>query len=173
MCHEQWALTVIKLLRFFVLIVLNDFFSSLTDSIDFDGHNLLPSVLHLSHGFQCSPSLNCQPYEERLPLTSWWRKSSNMTVGQCSLIFLTHHCYNWHPGSRCGSTCNQLRSKVDEGITRSRLRWSVLTYNPATRFQPPSATVVSAELFSHGTGTLRCLQKEMATYTDLCPCGKT
>jgi len=29
---------------------------------------------------------------------------------------------------------------------------------------PPSATVVSAEPFSHGTGTLRCLQKEMATY---------
>jgi len=28
---------------------------------------------------------------------------------------------------------------------------------------PPSATVVSAEPFSHGTGTLRCLQKEMAT----------
>jgi len=33
-----------------------------------------------------------------------------------------------------------------------------------TRFRPPSATVVSAEPFSHGTGTLRCLQKEMATY---------
>jgi len=31
-------------------------------------------------------------------------------------------------------------------------------------FQPPSAKVVSAEPFSHGTGTLRCLQKEMATY---------
>ena len=29
---------------------------------------------------------------------------------------------------------------------------------------PPSATLVSAEPFSHGTGTLRCLQKEMATY---------
>jgi len=27
-----------------------------------------------------------------------------------------------------------------------------------------SATVVSAEPFSHGTMTLRCLQKEMATY---------
>jgi len=38
--------------------------------------------------------------------------------------------------------------------------------------RPPSATVVSAEPFSHGTGTLRCLQKEMATYTDLCPCGE-
>ena len=30
--------------------------------------------------------------------------------------------------------------------------------------EPPSATVVSAEPFSHGTWTLRCLQKEMATY---------
>ena len=59
-------------------------------------------VLHLSHGFQCSPTLNCQPYEGRLPLTSWWRKSSNMTVGQSSLISLPHHCYDWHPGSRCG-----------------------------------------------------------------------
>ena len=37
-------------------------------------------------------------------------------------------------------------------------------HNPATRFRPPSATVVSAEPFLHGTGTLRCLQKEMATY---------
>ena len=31
-------------------------------------------------------------------------------------------------------------------------------------FRPPSATAVSAEPFSHGPGTLRCLQKEMATY---------
>jgi len=31
-------------------------------------------------------------------------------------------------------------------------------------FRPPSATVVSAEPFLHGTGTLQCLQKEMATY---------
>jgi len=30
-------------------------------------------------------------------------------------------------------------------------------HNPATGFQPPSAIVVSAEPFSHGTGTLRCL----------------
>ena len=50
--------------------------------------------LHLSHGFQCSPTLNRQPYEGRLTLTSWWRKSSNMTVGQCSLIYLAHHCYD-------------------------------------------------------------------------------
>jgi len=43
--------------------------------------SLVPSVLHLSLGFQCSPTLNRQPYKGRLPLTSWWRKSSNMTVG--------------------------------------------------------------------------------------------
>ena len=64
--------------------------------------SLVPSILHIFHGFQRSPTLNCQPYEGRLPLTSWWRKSSNMTVGQCSLIYLAHHCYDWHPGSRCG-----------------------------------------------------------------------
>jgi len=64
--------------------------------------SLVLSVLHLFYGFQCSPTLNCQPYEGRLPLTSWWRKSSNMTVGQSSLIYLAHHCYDWHPGSRCG-----------------------------------------------------------------------
>ena len=50
--------------------------------------SLVPSVLHLSYGFQCSPSLNRQPYEGKLPLTSWWTKSSNMTVGQSSLISL-------------------------------------------------------------------------------------
>jgi len=33
--------------------------------------------------------------------------------------------------------------------------------------------VVSAEPFSHETGTLRCLQKEMVTYTDLCACVET
>jgi len=51
-------------------------------------------ILHLSHGFQCSPTLNRQPYVGRLPRTSCWRKSLNMTVGQPSLISLTHHCYD-------------------------------------------------------------------------------
>ena len=69
--------------------------------------SLVPSVLHLSHGFLCSPTLNHQPYEGRRPLSSWWRKLSNMTVSQSSLISSTHHCYYWHPGSRCGWTYNQ------------------------------------------------------------------
>ena len=91
------------------------------------GSSLAPSVPHLCHGFQCSPTFNCRPYEGRLPLTSWWRKSSNTTVDQSRLISLTHRCYDWHPGSRCGWTYNQLTSKVDGGITGSRLRWSTVT----------------------------------------------
>jgi len=39
-----------------------------------------------------------------------------------------------------------------------------LSISSTLGFRPPSATVVSAEPFSYGTGTLRCLQKEMATY---------
>ena len=50
------------------------------------------SVLQLSHGFQCCPTSNRQPYEGRVPLTSRWRKLSNTTVGQSILISLTHHC---------------------------------------------------------------------------------
>jgi len=34
--------------------------------------------------------------------------SANMTVGQSSLTSLAHHCYDWHPGSRCGSIFYQL-----------------------------------------------------------------
>jgi len=48
-------------------------------------------------------------------LTSWWRKVSNMTVGQSSPISSIHRCYDWHSGNICGWTCNQLISKVDEG----------------------------------------------------------
>jgi len=91
-----------------------------------------------------------------------------MTVGQSGLISSTHHSYDWHPGSYYGWTCNQLTSDIDGGITESRLRGcqfppSVRPHNPATGLWPPFVTVVSAEPFSHRTGTLWCLQKEMAT----------
>jgi len=49
------------------------------------------------------------------------------------------------------------------GASGGQFSLSVWPHNPATLFRPPSATVVSAEPFSHRTGTLRCLQKEMAT----------
>ena len=57
-----------------------------------------------SEAFHCHRlQLNCDllAWSAYQP-TRWWRKSSNMTVGQCSLIYLAHHCYDWHPRSRCG-----------------------------------------------------------------------
>jgi len=70
------------------------------------------------------------PLTWRLPLTSWCRKSSNMTIGQSSLISLTHRCYDWHPGSRCSLTYNQLTSKVDGG-SGGQLSPSVRPHNLA------------------------------------------
>jgi len=94
-------------------------------------------LYHASHfwhpPFQCALTLNHQPYEGRLPLTSWWRNLSNLTVGQSSLISLTHHYYNLYPVNRCGWTCNQLTSKVDGGITGSWLRKSTLVCDPTIR----------------------------------------
>ena len=58
---------------------------------------------------------------------------------------------------------------LDTSLTFSKILtfpWTLSNFlsNIFWMFRPPSATVVSAEPFSHGTGTLRCLQKEMATY---------
>ena len=49
-------------------------------------------------------------------------------------------------------------------ISSGELSPSVWPHNPATGFWPPSATLVFTEPFSRGTGTLQCLQKEIATY---------
>ena len=61
----------------------------------------------------------------------------------------------------CWSTTTHCkrRSWVTRTRTITAFHWMIYIIP-----RPPSATVVSAEPFSHGTGTLRCLQKEMATY---------
>ena len=82
-----------------------------------------------------------------------WKKQDNRSL-QIIIIIIKNECRSniivdrlqgcgWH---RAGGQCSP----------------TVWPHNPATGFRPPSATVVSAEPFSHGTGTLRCLQKEMA-----------
>jgi len=141
--------------------------------------SLAHSILHLSHGFQCSPTLNRHPYEGRLPLTSWWRKSSNMTVGQSRPISLTHHFYDWHPGSRCGWTCNQPTSKVD-----GRHNWksaqvvnSHLVCDPTIRklgFDLPHQQWSLLNHFRTEQGHCSvCRRKWRLTDTNLCPCGET
>ena len=42
------------------------------------------------------------------------KAATDKLVGQSSLISLAHHCYDWHPGSHCGWSCNQLTSKSME-----------------------------------------------------------
>jgi len=77
------------------------------------------------------------------------------------MIEWTKHNCNWY--SRPVVLCTQcsLFSRDHCCWREVETRWP---HNPATGFRPPSATVVSAEPFSHWTRTLRCLQKEMATY---------
>ena len=119
----------------------------------------------------CVTVLNRLSYEGRLPLTSWWRKSSDMTVGQSSLIYLAHLIYlALRLTSRKPLWLDlqpvDIKSRWRHNWKSAQVVNSHLVsdpHNPATRFRPPSATVVSAEPFLHGTRTLRCLQKEMAT----------
>ena len=66
--------------------------------------------------------------------------------------------------------------RVISYVSRITAKLTIETSNPATGFRPSLATVVSAEPFSHGTGTLArgaCRRKWQLTDTDLCPCGET
>ena len=130
--------------------------------------SLVPSVLHLSHGFQCSPTLNRQPYEGRLPLTSWLRKSSiQPDILSPPLLLLT----SWKP----------LWLDMQPVDIRSRWRhnWksahspSVRPHNPATGFRPPWQQWSLLNRFHTEQGHCSaCRKKWRLTDTDLCPCGE-
>jgi len=49
-------------------------------------------------------------------------------------------------------------------LTLNNIDLEIWVRGHSRSFWPPSATVISTEPFLHGTGTLRCLQKKMATY---------
>jgi len=139
--------------------------------------SLIPSVLHLSHGFQCSPTLN--HYEGRLPLTNWWRKSSNMTVGQSSLISLTHHCYDWHPGSRCGWTWQPVDIKrqwrhnwKSAQVVNSHLMCDPTIWQPGFDLPRQQWSLLN-RFHMEQRHCSACRKKWRLTDTDLCPCGET
>jgi len=75
------------------------------------------------------------------------------SVNEDAVSWLTSYS-SWH-------AYEKKKCKMSAQVVSSHLVWP---NNPANGFRPPSATVVSAEPFLHGTGTLQCLQKEMATY---------
>ena len=66
-----------------------------------------------------------------------------------------------HTDSQC-SQCSCRNIAVMWSHSRAQTVHDAYIQN-ASLSRLPSATVVSTEPFSHGTGTLRCLQKKMAT----------
>jgi len=68
-------------------------------------------------------------------------------------------------GVIAGKTVWSMSERMGTLVLQKQHYINTLTFTYLSLYiRPPSATVVSAEPFSHGTGTLRCLQKEMATY---------
>ena len=95
---------------------------------------------------------------------------------QHTQLRLNHFISNYNQRFSCHREAAQCSKSLEE-ILQSHARSLSLSENYTAEYgkckfllvfhfhlRPPSATVVSAEPFSHGTGTLRCLQKEMATY---------
>jgi len=87
-----------------------------------------------------------------------------LSVNWACWDWLTNHC----PSALWRCWLGHLTRKIvwNDSASSGMLNRTILYHyrDLAIGFQPPSATVVSAELFSHGTWTLRCLEKEMATY---------
>jgi len=84
-------------------------------------------------------------------------------------VIIVTHSTKWtsdHWSLPCVLCCGIMRkaTRCRAVLTYTLCLGSPSTLYPATGYRPTSATVVSAEPFSHGTGTLRCLQKEMVTY---------
>ena len=76
-------------------------------------------------------------------------------------------------GLATSSHQKSIEAKLEVG-SGGQLSPNVQPHNPATGFRPSSATVVSTEPFSHGTGTLSaCRRKWRLADTDLCSCGET
>jgi len=112
-------------------------------------------------------------YQQHVTLTQSLSPTVNMSQRSASVVFCIRRSHlsvkwsvefwtwRWH-SVICGSVMVML--VVVQG-TQCLVFWCVLIVCLVLfRFRPPSATDVSAEPFSHRTGTLRCLQKEMATY---------
>jgi len=141
--------------------------------------SLVPSVLHLSHGFQCSPTLNRQPYEGRLSLTSWWTKivkhdswPIQPDILNATLLRLTSRKplwldlqpvdiksrwrQNWKSAQVVNSHLVCDPTIRQPGFDLPRQQWSLLNRFPTEQRHSGA-----------------CRRKWRLTDTDLCPCGET
>jgi len=126
-----------------------------------------------------SPTLNCQPYEGRLPLTSWWRKSSNVTVGQSKpdilslpLLRLTSRKPLWLDLQPV-----DIKSRWRHNWKSAQVVNSHLVCDPTIRqpgFDLPRQQWSLLNRFRTEQGHCgACRRKWRLTDTDLCPCGET
>ena len=137
-----------------------------------------PQTRCKSHGFQCSPTLNRQPYKGRLPLTSWWRKSSNTTVGQSRLISSTHHFWLtstkplWLDLQRA-----DIKSQWRHNWKSAQVVSSHLVCDPTIRrpgFVLPRQRCSLLDHFRTRQGHCSaCGGRWQLIDTDMCPCGET
>ena len=142
--------------------------------------SLVPSVLHLSHGFQWSPTLNRQPYEERLPLTdklvekivkhgSWpiqpdilnpplLRQTSRKPLWlDLQLVDIKSRCrHNWKSAQVVNSHLVCDPTIRQPGFDLPRQQWSLLN-----RFRTEQGHCDA------------CRRKWRLIDSDLCPCGDT
>jgi len=113
----------------------------------------------------------------RLPLTSWWRKSSNMTVGQSSLISLTHHCYDCTKPLWLDLQPVDIKSRWRHNWKSAEVVNSHLVCDPTIRqpgFDLPRQQWSLLNRFCTEQGYCgACRRKWRLTDTDLCPCGET
>ena len=96
-----------------------------------------------------------------------------MTVGQSSLINLTHHCYNWHPGNRPVDIKTRWRHNWKSAqVVNSHLLCDPTIWQPG--FDLPRQPWSLLNRFRTEQGHCgACRRKWRLTDTDLCPCGKT
>jgi len=122
---------------------------------------LISGTLHSTPlpGFQCYPILNRQPYEGRLPLTSWWRKSSNTNWPLLKPLPVDIKCrwrHNWKSAQVVNSHLVCDPTIRQPGFHLPRLQLSLLNH------------------FRMEQGHCgACRRKWRLTNTDLCPCGET
>jgi len=136
----------------------------------------LSGYSYFFHGFQCSPTLNRQPYKGRLPLTSWWRKSSDITVGQSGLIYLAHHCYDIQETLWLDMQPVDIKSRWRHNWKLARVVNSHFVSDPTIRqlgFDLPRQQWSLLNRFRTEQGHCgACRRKWWLTDTDLCPCGE-
>ena len=136
----------------------------------------VPSVLHLSHGFQCSPTSNQQPYEGRLPLVKNIVKHDSWPIRpdilSPPLLRLTSRKLLWVDLQPV-----DIKSRWRHNWKSAQVVNSHLVCDPTIRQPGFDLPWQQWSLLNRFCTERRhcgaCRRKWRLTDTDLCPCGET